>query len=173
MNVDPSLARTVLGFDVGFSGGFARIQEGPGTLVTAWPFPLAGRDIDWAELHRMLSTWRFHTVAVVEHAQAMPGNGSVSMFRYGCSFGGIIALLASLRIRTELVRPQLWKKLIIPGAHGKEKPEQKAAAVAYCRRAFPDTSLIAPGCRTPHDGMADALCIAEYGRRIFHHTETL
>jgi crossover junction endodeoxyribonuclease RuvC len=171
---EPSLARTILGFDVGLSGAIARVQEGcrvgdPPTLVGVWSYPMAGKGIDWAELHRMLATWRYHSIAVVEWAQAMPGNGSVSMFNYGVTFGGVIAILAALRIRVELVRPQAWKKLIIPGAYGKEKFEQKAAAVAYCRRAFPDTSLTPPGCRVPNDGMADALCIAEYGRRLFHH----
>ena len=33
-----------------------------------------------------------------------------------------------------------------------------------CRRAFPGVSLVPPGCRVPHDGLAGALCLLEYGR---------
>jgi hypothetical protein len=45
--------------------------------------------------------------------------------------------------------------------------ELKDAAIAYCRRAFPDVPLVMPRCRNPHDGIADSLCILQYGLRSF------
>ena len=45
--------------------------------------------------------------------------------------------------------------------------QDKAAAIAYCARRYPAASLLAtPRSRTPHTGLADALCLAEWGRRI-------
>jgi hypothetical protein len=44
-------------------------------------------------------------------------------------------------------------------------------SIAYCRRAFPDVPLVMPRCRNPHDGIADSLCILQYGLRTFHNIE--
>ena len=43
-------------------------------------------------------------------------------------------------------------------------PVIKTAAVDYCRRVYPSVQLIPERCRVPHTGIADAVCIATYGR---------
>jgi crossover junction endodeoxyribonuclease RuvC len=72
-----------------------------------------------------------------------------------------LGLAAGLSIPVELATPQRWKGVVL---HGSAK--DKDAAISWCRRAFPDVALVPPGCRKPHDGMADALCLLEYGRRV-------
>jgi crossover junction endodeoxyribonuclease RuvC len=86
----------------------------------------------------------------------------------------------------ELVTPQAWKKVVLPGlipakaklppdataaqkkaASAANKKAGKDAAIGWCRRAYPSVSLIPEGCRVPHDGIADSLCIAEYARLKF------
>lgn len=40
------------------------------------------------------------------------------------------------------------------------------ASIKKAQELFPDVSLLASDrCKRPHDGLADALLIAEYGRR--------
>jgi hypothetical protein len=34
-----------------------------------------------------------------------------------------------------------------------------------CENLFPGVQLVRKGCRTAHDGMAEAILMAEYGRR--------
>jgi crossover junction endodeoxyribonuclease RuvC len=58
----------------------------------------------------------------------------------------------------EYVRPQAWKKKVLAGTS-----KDKEAAIAFVRARFPGAPLTLPRCRTPHDGMADAVCIGYYG----------
>ena len=80
------------------------------------------------------------------------------MFSFGQNFGWIMGALEAFRIRYELVLPQTWKKEF--GISGKNE------SIDVCRRIFPDVSLRrTERCRKEHDGMAEALLMAEYARR--------
>ncbi len=48
--------------------------------------------------------------------------------------------------------------------------DTKAASLAYVREHFPDLNLIPPRARNPHDGLADAVCIAVWGSRQIKET---
>jgi hypothetical protein len=80
----------------------------------------------------------------------MPGQGVASSFTFGTGYRQIQGLLAGRGIPFELVTPQAWKKLVLAGT-----TKDKDAAIAYCRRAFPDVALVLPRCRVSHDGIAD------------------
>ncbi len=68
----------------------------------------------------------------------------------------------ALRIPHLAVTPQAWKKAVLAGT-----ARDKAAAIAFATRRFPGVPLLAtPRSRTPHDGVADAVCLAEYARRL-------
>lgn len=43
--------------------------------------------------------------------------------------------------------------------------DTKAASVAYAREHFPGVELVPPRCKNPHDGLADALCIAAWATK--------
>lgn len=43
--------------------------------------------------------------------------------------------------------------------------DTKAAAIAYAREHFPGVELVPPRCKNPHDGLADALCIAAWATK--------
>lgn len=148
----------VLGIDPGIGGGYALIDDGRVLLET---FPLAGKEIDLAEL---AIDWRSLApdLAVLELVGAMPKQGVASTFSFGTRFGELRGILAALGIRRYEVRPQAWKRAILAGT-----ARDKTAAVEWCRRAYPDARLVRPGCRVPHTGMADALCLAAYGARAF------
>lgn len=97
--------------------------------------------------------------AVVEHVSAMPKQGVASTFKFGQNFGWILGVLAAMAIPTELVRPQKWKREF-------SCTSDKNTSIAVARRMFPSVSLLAtPRCKKPHDGMAEALLMAEYCRR--------
>ncbi len=147
----------ILGVDPGKSGGWA-ILTPEGARVGV--MPLAGKDLD---LGALAVAWRGASYAVVEAVHSMPGQGVASCFSFGRSFGSVLGVLAGIGVPVELVTPQAWKKLILPGTL-----KDKDAAIAWCRRVHPGVSLIPnERARVPHDGIADALCIAEYGRRTY------
>lgn len=43
--------------------------------------------------------------------------------------------------------------------------DTKAASIAYAREHFPSVELVSPRCKNPHDGLADALCIAAWATK--------
>ena len=149
----------LVAFDPGKKGGIAKFVDGKVDVI---PTPLAGKEIDFQLIARLLISVS-PDKAVVEQQHARPGMGAASMFAMGHSYGLILGALATLEIPTEIVTPQAWKKEILAGTK-----KDKDAAIEYCRRAFPYISLL-PTKRSqkPHDGMADAVCILEYGRRKF------
>ena len=99
-----------------------------------------------------------HVICYIENVSAMPKQGVVSMFNFGFSTGAIHGIMAAMSIPRHLVTPQAWKKLILSNTE-----KDKKAAVDYCRRVYPDISLLATErSRKSHSGMADALCIARY-----------
>lgn len=139
-----------IGVDVGKSGGYAIIDDG---LVIAHPYD----DKEFVEF--MHSVKDRAVTACVEQVGAMPGQGVTSMFSFGKSAGFIEGVLQALGIKYQLVRPQTWKK-----EFGLNSSKQKSIDV--CRKLFPDVSLLATErCKKPHDGMAEALLMAEYARR--------
>jgi len=103
--------------------------------------------------------------AYIEKAQARPKQGVASMFNYGAGYGRIIGNCEAFDLRFELVTPQAWTKEMHKGCSGTD-PKQRSKQAAL--QLFPGQDFRAtPRCVTLHDGLIDALLIAEYGRRRF------
>jgi crossover junction endodeoxyribonuclease RuvC len=153
----------IIGIDPGKSGAIALLSPSPEITYAVWiPMPISGGEIDVRALYQFIKSYG-PDLAVVEKVHAMPGNSSVSMFSFGKSYGIVLGVLGALGVRVELVAPQAWKKVVLAGS-----AKDKEAAIAYCRRAFPAVSLLSTiRCTKPHDGAADALCIARYGAMTF------
>ena len=96
--------------------------------------------------------------AFIEKVHAMPGQGVTSMFNFGMGYGLLRMALAANQIPYQLVTPQAWKKKVLAGL-----PKDKSSAINYVARKYPNVDLIPGRKRTPHDGIADAICIGEYG----------
>lgn len=97
----------------------------------------------------------------VEHVGAMPGQGVTSCFSFGRNFGFILGLLTAFCHPYELVRPQKWKREF-------SCTSDKNTSIEVAQRLFPGVDLRrTPQCRKPHDGICEALLLAEWGKR--HH----
>ncbi len=141
-----------IGVDPGRKGGYAWIWDGK---VTVHPWD----DETFVQDMHMLSLCNDKPIAAVEKVGAMPGNGSVSMFNFGQSYGFILGALQALGIPFQIVPPRKWK-----GEFGLNS--DKAKSIEVCHRLFPDVSLRrTEKCRTDSDGLAEALLICEWGRR--------
>ena len=112
-----------------------------------------------------LKLLRSCTHVFVEKAQAMPKQGVSSMFTYGVGFGRLIGWLESLEVPYTLVTPQAWMKTMHVGTD--TKLDAKARSLQAARRVFPAVNLLASErSKKPHDGLVDALLLAEHGRRV-------
>ena len=96
-----------------------------------------------------------HVVAMVEKVSAMPGQGSVSMFQFGTSYGLVLGVLAALQIETHQVSPVTWKK------HFRLTSSKDASRMKACSMFPAQAALFA---RVKDDGRAEAALLAVYGR---------
>lgn len=154
-----------IGIDVGKSGGIGALDE-EGKIHTLCTMPLSGKEIDARAVSKLLRRISGGTPVhvFIEHAQAMPKNGAVSMFNYGVGFGMLIGVCAASSHPMTLVKPREWQKIMHLGADASADPKDRTFQVVY--RLFPSANLKATErCKKDHDGMADALLIAAYGRR--------
>lgn len=143
-----------IGIDPGQNGGVALISE-DGEEVFAWDDDL------FINTMRELYTAEEKAVAAVEKVGSMTGQGVKSTFKFGKSAGFIEGVLSALDIPYQLVPPQTWKREFSLGS-------DKNQSINVCKRLFPKVNLLRTDkCRKEHDGMAEALLMAEYARRRF------
>lgn len=146
-----------IGIDPGKNGGIAFISS----VVNV---PIQVLKYSDEDLIDILSTvaLKDNCRCVLEKVNAMPGQGVVSMFNFGQNFGFIQGVLKAYDISFELVPPQKWKKEF-------SVTSDKNTSIEVCKRLFPSVNLKATDrCKKDHDGMAEALLIAEYGRRHYN-----
>ncbi len=149
----------ILGVDPGLNGALAFFDVRAG-VVTVHDMPTIAsgvkskRVVDEAALARLFNGTEAISHAFVEKVGAMPGNGSVSMFGFGVSYGLVRGVLAANFVPITLVPPQTWKsKLGVPAS--------KEGARARASQLLPAFSHLWP--LVKHDGRAEAALIAYYG----------
>jgi hypothetical protein len=154
----------ILGFDPGTHGAIAALDGSEVILLEDLPvhtLAVKGKssraELDIHTLHNLIAELGPIEHAVVEKVSARPGNGSVSMFRFGQAVGAISAVLAVMQIPTTYVLPQVWQRY-----HGigptPDAARQRAAQL--CPQIAPQLARKADGNR------ADAFLIAYYGRQM-------
>tara|TARA_Y100000590_G_scaffold223274_1_gene252586 strand:+ start:4139 stop:4618 length:480 start_codon:yes stop_codon:yes gene_type:complete len=93
-------------------------------------------------------------IVVVEHVNAMPGQGVTSMFNFGQSFGVIKGICSALSLPIYFVRPTKWKKHFNLIKTNKDASRTKAIEV------YPEISSKLS--RKKDANRADAILIARY-----------
>lgn len=146
----------IIGIDPGQKGGVAFCWNG-GEDYDAHVMPQTRRqlyNLIWEHIHGFSSV-----KAVVESVHSMPGQGVSSTFKFGKGCGEILGILTALGAEIIEPTPQAWKKVVLAGTD-----KSKDAAIQVAENLYPDIQLVPKGCRKPHDGMADAVCLMHYGR---------
>ena len=143
-----------IGCDPGKDGAMAIIIQGESTIPII-PFDIHGYKNALEGIRGVAENCR----CCLERVGAMPGQGVTSMFKFGENFGFIQGLLTAYSIPYELVTPGKWKKEF-------QVTGDKNSSIDVCKRLFPDVSLRRTDrCKKDHDGMAEALLMAEYAKR--------
>lgn len=155
--------RVFIGIDPGQDGGYAILYEDGGMT-----YGVMDRD-DFVHEMRMVGDEFHHDVyeaiAIVEQVNSMPKQGVASTFKLGKNAGHIEGVLEAFCIPYQLVVPRKWK-----AEFGLNSDKAKSCEV--CKRLFPNVDLRrTERCRKDHDGMAEALLMAEYARRISGRNE--
>lgn len=135
----------IFGIDPGKSGGIACIGE----TIEAHPMPDTVGDL--VDLLRTLAVGG-DVIAYLERVHSSPQMGVVSAFTFGRGLGNIEAICQCVGIRLEWVAPGVWQKSLGCLSKGDKNITKRKAQELF------------PTLRITHK-IADALLIAEYGRR--------
>ena len=163
-----------LGIDPGATGAVALIRSDGS--VTFWDTPVvhikSGKktktEMNASAASELLAGIRDESkdavFVTIEKVSSMPGQGVASMFSFGKNFGTWLGILAALKLPYQQISPVTWKKSMMFGM-----PKEKDASRVKAMQLFPNTHRDLNLMK--HHGRADALLIAEYGRRQLGGTE--
>ena len=170
----------VIGIDPGKKGAIAALGLTKGVLeVRPMPMIAGGKnrpEYDIRSITEYLKGYRTDCCLVtVERSQplSMIRNprrpdaeafkpGSIAQFNRGVQ-RGFEWLLTALEMPFQLVAPRSWMKVMHAGAPG---ADTKQRSIIAAQRLFPHVDLRrSPRCRKDDDGIAEALLLAEFGRR--------
>jgi crossover junction endodeoxyribonuclease RuvC len=158
---------TIIGIDNGLTGGIAIIHPDGRAEVHVTPTIPSAKGPPWFDEPGMVDLLAGFsgesTQVFLEQVHFLPKQSSTSGGKYGMGHGLWRGILAALRLPYEIVTPKKWQAMMLVGDNCKDT---KLAAALVARRLFPSVNLRRNDhCRRDHDGMADALLIAAYGRR--------
>lgn len=155
-----------IGIDPGKNGGIAvighkNVRRNNHRGVDVYPYSDEQLVATLKDIAYFRNVLRMDSICVLEHVHAMTKQGVSSTFNFGMNFGFIQGVLKAYSIPYELVTPQKWKKEF-------SCTSDKNTSIDVCKRLFPIVNLKkTERCKKDHDGMAEALLMAEYGRRHF------
>ena len=143
---------TIIGIDPGASGGIVVLCDG---RTAAYKMPATERDV-W-----QLLAEHEPATCYIEKVSSSPQMGVVSAFKFGRSVGLLHMAAIAAGLRVEFVTPQKWQRalgLIVKGRGlGQDDTSKKNRNKARAQELY-------PALKVTH-AIADALLIAEYGRR--------
>ena len=153
----------IIGIDPGISGAICFFEEGQIVDVIEMPSMSEGKKNKKQvngnqlcnEIKSRLSGINYEKVCVVvEHVNAMPGQGVTSMFNFGQSFGVIKGMCSAMQLPIHFVRPTKWKKYFNLINTSKDASRSRAIEI------FPKISNQLK--RKKDSNKADAILIASY-----------
>ena len=151
----------ILGIDPGVSGAISILENKKVIDVFEMPTMIDGKKnkkqingSQVANIFRETMNVYKETIVVVEHVNAMPGQGVTSMFNFGQSFGVIKGISSALKLPIYFVRPTKWKK------HFNLIKTNKDASRTKVIEVYPEISSKLS--RKKDSNKADAILIARY-----------
>lgn len=148
----------VIGIDPGKSGGISLISDDSLFIIPYSIENLTEYDVD-AIVSDLKSMGPCH--CFIEKVGAARGQGVTSMFTFGQNYGFWRGLLVAYKIPFEEVPPTVWQPAMKCKTRGKfTKQEHKTHLKQRAQQLWPSVDITLT--------TADALLIAEYGRRVLN-----
>ena len=151
----------IIGVDPGINGAISIVENKKILEVYDTPTMIEGKknkkQINGAQVTNIIKErikGEKEVIVVVEHVNAMPGQGVTSMFNFGQSFGVIKGICAALNLPIYFVRPTKWKKYFNLIKTNKDASRTKVI------EAYPEISNKLH--RKKDSNRADAILIALY-----------
>lgn len=152
--------KSIMGVDPGKEGAFVILS---GEEMAFAVMPLKEKEVDFTEVLELLRSFKPDHV-YLERAMPM-AMGSKHAFNYGRDFAKLELAIKLLHLPVTYIEPAKWMKLMLQGIDLNLKP--KARSRIAVERLFPAVVEQIPRNKNGklHEGVIDALLIAEFGRR--------
>ena len=151
----------IFGIDPGVSGAISVLENKKVLDIFEMPTMIDGKknkkQVNGSQVTNIIKqklNLNKEVIIVVEHVNAMPGQGVTSMFNFGQSFGVIKGVCSALSLPIYFVRPTKWKKYFNLIKTNKDASRTKVIEV------YPEIS--AKLSRKKDSNKADAILIARY-----------
>lgn len=165
--------RYFVGIDPGFTGAIAIIDDKENIMdVIDCPLIVISKGrkkivnfkrveevkyrVDSKVLHSFLEPYKKGKF-LIEHAQSMPGEGSVSSFNYGEGYGRYLGVLDSLGVDYIEVKSTVWKPPLNLNWDKKLSIQKAQELIPSCKKLI---NLV------KHNGRAEALLMAYYLKNL-------
>jgi hypothetical protein len=159
----------VLGIDPGLNGALICLENGRPIALHVMPVieikkgKSTKHEYDIPMIAKLLRSAAPEHV-FIEKQQAMPMQGTVSMYSVGLGYGILRGLVTGLNLPHTLLHAKSWQKEMFRDC---PKDDTKALAAIICGRLWPDMDFRASErCKKSHEGLADAALIGLYGERL-------
>ena len=151
----------IIGIDPGVSGAISILKSKKVIEIYDMPTMIDGkknkRQVNGSQVTNIIKETLNddkEIIVVVEHVNAMPGQGVTSMFNFGQSFGVIKGVCSALNVPIYFVRPTKWKKYFNLIKTNKDASRTKVIQI------YPEISSQIS--RKKDSNKADAILIARY-----------
>ena len=151
----------IFGIDPGVSGAISVLENKKVLDIFEMPTMIDGKknkkQVNGSQVTNIIKqklNLNKEVIIVVEHVNAMPGQGVTSMFNFGQSFGVIKGIASALSLPIYFVRPAKWKKYFNLIKTNKDASSTKVIEI------YPEISNQLS--RKKDSNKADAILIARY-----------
>lgn len=151
----------IVGIDPGKTGAACVIKviKGDTHIVEIYPFKSKSKFLEVQVFGMLMDGLQEDDTAVyLERVHAMPGQGGGSMFSFGVAVGYVKGILEAFGHQYAEVTPQCWQKELGLSTPYPTKYQRKQAHLRLAKKLYPNLDIKLEE--------ADAVLIAEYGRRI-------
>lgn len=155
----------IMALDPGLRGGIAILNE-EGKPVFTSEMPIInigdkGQKIMDVKSIQIIIQDHLPEYCFLEKVHSMPGQGVVSTFSFGMGYGMVMSAIILNAKHLELIYPQHWQRHVLDPIPKWETMTPKVRAKNKFTQLWPDLAAM----DMKHDGIIDALLLAEYGRR--------
>lgn len=168
--------KTYIGIDIGKKGAICVLNSDG---IEIQPMPMIKDELAYSDLFDLIQHVQNSTLTktggnphvVFEKLGVIFGSSKATAFSMGYQSGAVEMMMISLGIPYTKVPAKQWQKDMFQGVDvikktGKTSNDTKSMALIAAKRIFPHQKLTFGDRATkPHDGIVDALLMAEYAKR--------
>jgi hypothetical protein len=169
------MSKTIIAIDIGKHGSIV-IRKPGFNMDTFHPMPMVKDELDYKEVYGLLANEiGTECVVIFEKLGVIFGTSKATAFSMGHQAGAVEMACIALMIPFHKITAKVWQKEMFQGTSlvtkksksGKSTvTDTKATALIVAKQLFPQQKLTFGDKATkPHDGLIDALLMAEYAKR--------